>query len=231
MNKVITVNNLSFAYEEKTILKDINLQVNKGDFLAFIGPNGSGKSTLLKLLLGLLKADQGEIKLLKTKINNFTDWTKIGYIPQNIKNFNNSFPATVKEIIGSNLYSQMNFFKLLTANLEKKIDKVLKLVNMLNYKESLIGNLSGGQQQRIFIARTLVTEPEIIFLDEPLTGVDANTQNELYQLLTKLNQKLRITITMVSHDLNSVNKYANRIISVNNCQLSVKKQLREEGKC
>ncbi|ADL13047.1 metal ABC transporter ATP-binding protein [Acetohalobium arabaticum] len=231
MDKVITVNNLSFAYEEEPILKNVNLQVNRGDFLAFIGPNGSGKSTLLKLLLGLLTADQGEIKLLETEINDFTDWTKIGYIPQNVRNFNNSFPATVREVIGSNLYSEMNFFKLLTAELEERIDKALKLVNMLDYKDSLIGNLSGGQQQRIFIARTLVTEPEIIFLDEPLTGVDINAQNELYELLTKLNQELEITVTMVSHDLNSIYRYTDRIISVKNCQLVDKKQLREGEIC
>lgn len=231
MDKVITANNLSFAYEEQPILKNVNLQINRGDFLAFIGPNGSGKSTLLKLLLGLLTADQGEIKLLETEINDFTNWTKIGYIPQNVKNFNNSFPATVREVIGSNLYSEMNFFKLLTSELEKRIDKALKLVNMLDYKDSLVGNLSGGQQQRIFIARTLVTEPEIIFLDEPLTGVDINAQNELYELLTKLNQELEITVTMVSHDLNSIYRYADRIITVKNCQLADKKELREGEIC
>jgi len=212
MKEIIEVKNLSFNYEDDYVLKDINLTINKGDFIAFIGPNGSGKSTLLKLLIGNLKATSGEVKLFGKTVKNFKEWEKIGYVSQKVRDFNSSFPATVKEIIGAALYQEMGFFKILTRKLEQRIDEVLELVDMSNYKYRKIGELSGGQQQRIFIARTLITNPEIIFLDEPLVGVDAKSQDEFYKLLTKLNRELGITIVMISHDIYVISDQANKIV-------------------
>ncbi len=212
MDDIIKINNLSYAYESKKVFSEVNLTINSGDFAALIGPNGSGKSTFIKLLLGILPCQQGEINLLGDSINKFKAWDKVGYIPQDIREFNHSFPATVKEIIAANLYQEMGFIKILTTSLEKKIDKALEKVNMLEYKSELIGQLSGGQQQRVFIARTLVTEPEIIFLDEPLAGVDASAEESFYNLLAKLNNKFGITIIMISHNVNVVSNKANKII-------------------
>ena len=211
MNKVVEVNNLFFSYEEELILQDIDLEIMEGDFIAFIGPNGSGKSTLIKLMLGLLKANKGEIKLLGSPIKKFNDWTKVGYIAQEVRGFNESFPATVKEIIASNMYNEMGFFKILNSDLEEKIDQTLELVGMLDYKNQQIGNLSGGQKQKIFIARTLVTNPDIIFLDEPLVGVDTESQQEFYKLLAELNNELDITIVMISHDVHVISDQANKV--------------------
>ena len=212
MDNIITAKNLSYSYEDKEIFSEVNLEIDSGDFAALIGPNGSGKSTLLKLILGILSYRQGEIKLLGDLVEKFNSWDKIGYIPQDIREFNHSFPATVKEIIAANLYQEMGWIKILTKDLEKKIDKALKKVDMIEFKDRLIGQLSGGQQQRVFIARTLVTEPEIIFLDEPLAGVDASAEEDFYNLLAELNNQLGITIVMISHNVNVVSNKANKII-------------------
>ncbi|WP_027339245.1 metal ABC transporter ATP-binding protein [Halonatronum saccharophilum] len=210
--EVIGVKNLSFKYEDKIILDNIDLKINEGDFVAFVGPNGSGKSTLLKLLVGSLKSRAGEVKILGKPIKGFKDWKRIGYVSQNVRSFNESFPATVGEIVGANLYSRMGFFKFLTKGLHKKVDEALELVDMIDYKDRLIGDLSGGQQQRVFIARTLVNEVEIIFLDEPLVGVDAKVQDSFYELLASLNRRLGLTIVMISHDINMISNKADKIV-------------------
>ncbi|PRX30995.1 zinc transport system ATP-binding protein [Orenia metallireducens] len=221
MKEIIKVKNLSFNYEDEYILKNINITINKGDFIAFIGPNGSGKSTFLKLLIGDLKTNSGEVKLLDKNIKTFKEWDKVGYISQKVRDFNSSFPATVKEIVGAALYQEMGWFKILTKRLEQRIDKVLKLVDMSDYKYRKIGELSGGQQQRVFIARTLITNPEIIFLDEPLVGVDLKSQDEFYNLLTKLNRDLGITIVMISHDIYMISDQANKIFCFGNKSIFV----------
>ncbi len=211
MNPAIEICNLSFGCQKNLLLQEVNLTINKGDFVAFIGPNGSGKSTLLKLILNTLKPKKGEIKLLGVPNFRFTDWTKVRYISQKVREFNDSFPATVKELIASNMYHQMGFLKLVTQKLSKRIDQSLEMVGLSKCKNEQIGNLSGGQQQRVFIARTLVTEPEIILLDEPLVGIDQKTQHEIQQILIKLNQKLGTTIVMISHNLESIKGQSNKI--------------------
>ncbi len=211
MDKIIEVKNLSFKYSEQIVFDHISFDINKGDFLAFVGPNGSGKSSLMKLLIGDLTPDKGQIRLLGQNIAKFRKWSKIGYMSQQIREFNHSFPATVKEVIAANLYYHMGIIKLLNKDLDKKIDRVLELVDMYSYKNRLIGNLSGGQQQRVFIARTLVTDPEIIFLDEPMVGIDAKSQDEFIKLINSLNRDLDITIVMVSHDIHVISSQANKI--------------------
>lgn len=201
MNKVAEVRNLYFSYSQEPVLKDINLTVHRGDFIVFIGPNGSGKSTLLKLMIGELKPDRGEIQLLGKDIGKFYEWHRVGYMSQQIRNFNKSFPATVNEVVAAALYKEMGFFKVLNIRLEKRIEEVLELVGMADFRDRQIGKLSGGQQQKVFIARTLVTEPEIIFLDEPLVGIDLKAQEDFINLLNRLNQDLNITIIMVAHEL------------------------------
>ncbi|GAB6136982.1 metal ABC transporter ATP-binding protein [Halanaerobaculum tunisiense] len=212
MTKIIEINNLSFGYQEDIILEDIDLEIAEEDFVALIGPNGSGKSTLLKLIINELQPITGEIKLFGQPITDFSAWDQIGYISQEVRSFNSSFPATVKEVVGASLYQEMGFVKLLTAKLENKIAETLELVDMLDHKDKQLGKLSGGQQQRAFIARTLITNPEVILLDEPLVGVDAKVQEDFYQLMGYLNQKLGITILMISHDIHIVSNQANKVV-------------------
>lgn len=219
MEKVIEVKDLFFGYSDEIILENVNFYVEKGDFIGIIGPNGSGKSTLIKLLLKILNPIRGEIKILGERIEKFDKWYKLGYISQKANSFNTAFPATVEEIVGANLFSKVGLFKPLNKQHKEQINHALELVGMQDYKNKLIGNLSGGQQQRVFIARVLVSQPEVMFLDEPTVGVDVKSEEVLYCLLGKLNKELGITILMISHDISAVTVHANKLACMGNREL------------
>lgn len=212
MKPIIQVNNLNFGYNDKLILKDISFSVEHGDFAGIIGANGSGKSTLIKLLLKILSPLNGEMKLLGEDIDRFKEWYKVGYISQKANSFNSSFPATVEEIVAANLFSKIGLFKLPQKRHKEQVYQALELVGMQDYGMRLIGNLSGGQQQRVFIARVLVSEPEIMFLDEPTVGIDAKSEEAVYCLLARLNQELGLTVVMVTHDISAITIHANKLI-------------------
>lgn len=221
MEKVLEAKNIYFGYDKNYILEDANLDIYKGDFLGIVGPNGSAKSTLIKIMLGILKPQKGSIKMLDSPIEKFNNWGKLGYISQKVRDFNSSFPATVEEVVGANLYNNMGFFKFLKKEHKSRIKEVLDIVNMSQYQNHLVGNLSGGQQQRVFIARTLISNPEVIFMDEPLVGVDVNSQEQFYGLMEKLNKELGITLVMVSHDIGVITNRANRVACVGNKKIFV----------
>jgi len=221
MDKVVTVKNLTFGYDKHLVLKNINLDIFRGDYLGIVGPNGSAKSTLLKLILGLLKPKEGKIQLFNQDINQFKEWGRIGYVAQKATSFNSSFPATVEEVIAANLYPKIGLFKSIKKVHLDKVDRVLRIVGMEGYKNRLIGNLSGGQQQKVFIARTLVSEPEIIFLDEPTVGIDISSQMEFYDLLERLNKEMNITIVIVSHDIGVITEKVNRVACMGDSSLIV----------
>ena len=216
MEKVIEVENVYFGYGENLILEDVSFSIDKGDYIGVIGPNGSGKSTLIKMMLKILTPIKGEVKLFGESINKFNGWTKTGYVSQKANAFNSSFPATVEEVVGSNILSKLGFFKRLDKQHKEQIGKVLEIVGMKDYRKALIGNLSGGQQQRVFIAKALVSEPEMLFLDEPTVGVDIKSEEALYCLLAKLNKELEITIVMISHDIGAITVHANKLACMGN---------------
>jgi len=211
MDKALEVKNLSFNYNEIAIFEDVSFDIPKGDYFGIIGSNGSGKSTLIKLFLNLISPCKGEIKIVGHSVKNFPDWSKVGYISQKAISFNMSFPATVEEIVTSNIYRKPGFNLNFKGQYKEKVYNALKIVDMEDKAGKLIGNLSGGQQQRIFIARMLVNNPEIVFLDEPTTGIDAKSEEAVYCLLAKLNQELGMTIVMVTHDISAITVHANRI--------------------
>ncbi len=211
MEKVAEMNNVSFGYDHNLVLEDIHLDIYRGDYLGIVGPNGSAKSTLIKLFLNILESKRGTIKLFGKKIEDFHDWGKIGYVAQKANSFNTSFPATVEEVVAANLYPRVGLFKALKKEHMEKVEEVLSIVGMEEYGKRLIGNLSGGQQQKVFIARTLVSSPDLIFLDEPTVGIDLNSQGEFYQLMKKLNTELNITIVMVSHDIGAITENVNKV--------------------
>ncbi len=221
MNKIVEVKNIFFGYDRNLVLEDINLKIFKGDYLGIVGPNGSAKSTLLKIILGLLKPQKGRVKIFDKDISEFKDWGKVGYVGQKVTAFNSSFPATVEEIVAANLYSKIGLFKPMRKHHRESVHRVLEVVGMDHLKNRLIGNLSGGQQQKVFIARTLVSEPEIIFLDEPTVGIDINSQEEFYDLLEKLNKELNITIVMISHDIGAITEKVSRVACMGDKKLLV----------
>lgn len=211
MDKIVELKDVSFGYDEKLVLEDIQLDVYEKDYLGIVGPNGAAKSTLIKLMIGILKPVKGSIKLFHQDIKDFKDWGRIGYVAQKATSFNTSFPATVEEVVGANLFPQIGLFKPIQKKHLEKVEQALSIVGMENYKNRLIGNLSGGQQQKVFIARTLASSPKIIFLDEPTVGIDVKSQEQFYQLMKKLNQEMGITIVMVSHDIGAITENVNRV--------------------
>ncbi|NLX62486.1 MAG: metal ABC transporter ATP-binding protein [Tissierellia bacterium] len=214
--KIVELRNVSFSYGINKVLEDISLYIKKGDFVGIIGPNGSAKSTLLKLMVGLLKADIGTIYLFNKPVNEFKEFYKIGYISQTAREFNNMFPATVEEVVAANIYNKNIFSGKIKREEKTKVEEVLQIVEMSRFRKKKIGDLSGGQKQRIFIARALVNNPEILFMDEPLVGVDIKSQSKFYRLLDRINEEFNITLVIVSHDIGVISKKVNRLFCLSN---------------
>lgn len=207
MHEVIKLDNVTYRYNTDLVLEDISFKADQGDLLGIIGPNGAGKTTLFCLILGLLDGYQGKIMLFNQDIrNNRKALKRIGYIPQK-KNIHQGFPATVEEIVSLGALDRK-------AN-NDAITLALKIVGLLEQKDRRIGELSGGQQQRVLIAKALVNEPQLLILDEPTTGIDLETQDKFYSLLRKLNSEKKITIILASHDLDAINKLANKVACIN----------------
>ena len=206
-DNLIKIDNLSFAYSKNTppLLKDVNLDIPKGVYLSIVGENGSCKTTLIKLILGLLTPISGSITV---------DTDNIAYVPQRLDGFNSQFPISIYEILKIHAKS-------LKLDPKSSSIDVLEKVNMLKFKENLIGNLSGGQQQRVFIARALIGNPDLIILDEPSTGVDVKNQQEIYSLLSKINKEQGTTIISIEHNMDIALKYSTHILTINNGKLTL----------
>lgn len=199
---IISLKNIEFGYNYEKVIDGLTTEVIEGDYVGLVGHNGSGKSTLLKIILGTLHPQKGTVKLFGTPIEKFTEWNKIGYIPQKAGIAISHVPITVQEVM-----------KMELAN-EQEIDESLRAVDMLPYKKHLLRELSGGQQQRIFIARALVKNPELLILDEPTVGVDIKTQEKFYSLMQKLNHDFHLTLLLVSHDLHTISHQVHCIMQL-----------------
>jgi zinc transport system ATP-binding protein len=214
-NPLIQVEHVSLDWQGLPVLKDVSVDISAGDFLALIGPNGSGKTTLIRIILGLLKPTEGRVSLMGEKGDQFTQWQRIGYVPQKAVHLDSSFPASVREVVAMGLISLKRFPRLLTRQDESSIDQALDRVGLKGLKRRRIGELSGGQQQRVFIARAIVNGPDVLFLDEPTAGVDADTQARFYDMLGELNRKEGLTIVLITHDFGIITKHANKVACLN----------------
>lgn len=212
---IIEVEGIDFAYNEDLVLDEVSLNIHQGDYLGVIGPNGGGKTTLIKIMLGLLNPSKGVVKMFGEDIHSFKDWWKVGYVPQKVINFDVNFPATVFEVVAMGRYGKRGLFRSITKEDKRIINECLREVEMYEYRDRIIGDLSGGQQQRVFIARALAGQPEVIFLDEPMAGVDVPAQDQFYQLLKKLNHELGLTLVFISHDIEAVVNEVTEIAFVN----------------
>src|SRR5690625_4587906 len=215
VDDIISLKNINFSYGDKQILKNVYLDVPRGVFLGIVGPNGGGKTTLIKVMLGQLTPDHGSITLFNEPIESFKQWNKIGFVSQTANRFNRGFPATVFEVVAMGLTTKLGYFRFLRKKHKEKIMKTLELVNMAQYANRKIGHLSGGQQQRVFIARALVSDPEIIILDEPTVGIDYQNVDKFYKLLHRLNSEQNITLLLVTHDTGVMTKYATDVACIN----------------
>jgi zinc transport system ATP-binding protein len=198
---IIKIEGMTFTYSCHPILNNMHLRVAAGDVVAITGPNGSGKSTLLKLVLGQLKPSAGSIKVFGTEAHKVKERYRIGYLAQKATGFNSQFPATAREVIRSGRVSRRGLFHSFSKPDHLLVDQVLHQVGMTEFADQSVGTLSGGQQQRILLARALVSEPELLILDEPNTGVDSAALDSMYRLLKELNLRKGITMLIVSHEL------------------------------
>lgn len=214
-NFIIEIKELSYRYEREYVLENINLSIQKGSFVGIVGPNGSGKSTLLKLILGLLKMQKGDIKIFGEEIGQFKDRERIGFVSQKANSFNSGFPATVYEVVKSGLTKKVGLFHYFKKADHQKVLKIIKAVGLLPFKKRNIGELSGGQQQRVFIARALVSDPDLLILDEPTVGVDAHHVQSFYEMLGDLNKNLGITLVLVTHDIGTITDKVTHVACLN----------------
>ncbi|QLH07712.1 metal ABC transporter ATP-binding protein [Nitrosopumilus ureiphilus] len=206
MLKIVEIENLTVQYPDVKALDDVSFEINQGDFLGIIGPNGAGKSTLFDSMLGLNTKYKGTIKFFGEDIRKSKNYLKeIGYVPQK-PIFEKNFPVTVTDVIRMGLRNESN---------ENKIDEILQQLWIHELRNRRIGELSGGQQQRVFIAKALITNPKILILDEPVTGIDQQSIDLFYSILRELNSKQKITIIWSSHDLDAVNQLANHVACLN----------------
>jgi len=202
---IVDIKKLSVDYSGIKALDDISFGIAKGDFLGIIGPNGAGKSTLFKCMLGLHTQYDGTIKVFGNDVRDSRKYlSQIGFVPQKPV-VDRNFPATIREVLSMSQNS----------NDPKKVDEALQKVWMHELADRRIGDLSVGQQQRVFIAKALVNSPKILVLDEPVTGIDMYNQDLFFQILGELNTKEKISIIWASHDLDAVERVANKVACLN----------------
>ncbi|MBO9607435.1 MAG: ABC transporter ATP-binding protein [Paenibacillaceae bacterium] len=203
---VVTLDNVTFAFDRKPVIGGIDLHILERDFVGLVGANGAGKTTLLRLIVGLLKPTSGVVKLFDEPLEKFRDWERIGYVPQ--KNaFNPLFPATVGEVVLSGLYGRKKMFRRVTPDDRRKCAEAMEVMGIEDLAARKVGQLSGGQQQRTFLARALVGNPDLLILDEPTVGIDAETQANFFKLIRHMHQHHNMTLLMVSHDLDMLKSY------------------------
>lgn len=207
---LIQLEHICAAYDRKPVLEDINLTVCEQDFIGIIGPNGGGKTTLVKLILGLLHPLSGSIRFYQN--GKETSELSMGYLPQ-YTSIDKKFPISVYDVILSGLNKQKSLFRSFTKAQHEKVRAMLSRVGLEGLEQRPIGQLSGGQLQRALLGRALVSNPQILILDEPNTYIDKRFETHLYTLLEEINREH--AIILVSHDINTVLQHAQNIACVN----------------
>ena len=197
-------------YGKTEALSGVNLDIQPGRIVGLLGPNGSGKTTLIKILTGELKKRSGEINIIDQSIERIDDFSQIGYVPQLSESKDITFPLTCFEYVILNLYREFNAFKRPTKEVIRKTSGIFKRLDIENLKDRPFNKLSGGQQQRVMIARALVSSPEILILDEPTVGIDQKSKEEFLDLLGHLNKKHKITVLIISHEMELIDNYVNK---------------------
>lgn len=209
-NKVISVRDVSFAYDNIPVLENISLDIEEKEFLGIIGPNAGGKSTLLKLVLGLLKPQSGSIRIQGKKPRQQRNI--IGYVPQ-YPAFSRDFPITVKQAVLLGRLGMGGLLGRYSRDDHEAAEQALAEVEAENLANRLIGALSGGQLQRVLLARALVSNPQILILDEPTANIDMRLESDIFDQLKQLNQ--RMSIIVVSHDIAFISDYVHRVACLN----------------
>lgn len=202
---LIKLTDVGMEWDNKTILSDVNLSINKGDFIAITGPNGGGKTTLLRIILRLLRPTSGSVEYLSVPGDAAVS---IGYLPQ--KNMIDShFPITVSEVIS---YGLINEKRLSKVEVAARIEEMIGIVGLEDRRDYTIGQLSGGQLQRALLGRALVSRPDVLLLDEPLSYIDKRFETRIYEIIEAIAETT--TLVLVSHEMSRIAAMANRHLIV-----------------
>lgn len=207
---VISLEGVSFSYNGAPVLEGVNLQVKELDFMSIVGPNAGGKTTLLKLILGLLKPAEGRVRVFGASPGKVR--SRIGYVPQHIS-LDPLFPVNVTDVVLMGRLGHGNRFGFYGKADRRAAEEALAHMEMIEAGRRPFSNLSGGQRQRVLIARALVSDPELLLLDEPTANIDAALETEFFEMLSRLNQD--ITIALVTHELGFVSQYVKSVACVN----------------
>jgi manganese/zinc/iron transport system ATP- binding protein len=208
MKTALSVKNLTVNYDHTSVLWDINFDIPSGEMVGIIGPNGAGKSTLIQATLGFVKPLSGQIRFFEQPLKKVKK--RIAYVPQR-KGIDWSFPATVFDVVLMGRYGHLGVLKWYRNSDKETALQLLRLLEMEELKDRHISELSGGQQQRLFIARALMQEADLLFLDEPFAGVDKKTEVLIIEVLKKLKKEGK-TVVMVHHDLHTVEAYFDSVV-------------------
>lgn len=198
---VISIEHLFFSFDSLPVIQDLSLKLNTGEFCTLVGSNGAGKSSLVKLILGELQRQSGEVSLFGGPLESFASWNRLGYLPQCVNDHYRNFPATVLELVQSNLVRELAWYKPFGATEKRKALEALEMCDIAHIAHAKLGELSGGQRQRVLLARALVAKPELLILDEPTNALDAQSSHRLVALLEELTTEQNLTTLMITHDL------------------------------
>ena len=207
---LIKASNLSVGYRGVSVCDNISFEVEKGDYLCIVGENGSGKSTLVKTILGLIPPIKG--KIIK---GNELNQNEVGYLPQQSES-SAIFPASVDEIILSGFQGRLSKRFFYSKKEKELAAKYIEKMNILPLRKKLFSTLSGGQRQKVLLARAMCACERLLLLDEPVTGLDPLAQKDLYRMISRINQEDKTAIVMISHDIENVLEYANKILYIGN---------------
>lgn len=210
---VIEMRDVTFSYGSTPAVQDASLSLHEGEFLGLIGPNGSGKTTLVKLMLGLLSPDSGTVTLFGTEASSFGRGSRVGYVSQEASAVERRIPVTVEEAVRMGRYAHAGF-RPLGAEDGEAVASAMEKTGITDLSDRRVGELSGGQKQRVFISRALASDADLLVLDEPAGGVDAESRDRFYTLLDDLNRD-GITVVLIEHDTGVVTTYADRIVCMN----------------
>jgi ABC-type Mn2+/Zn2+ transport system ATPase subunit len=209
----VEVRDLWVSFGEQAVLRGVNLRVPAGEVVALIGPNGSGKTTLLRCLLGLQRAESGEIRLFGENSLR-KSLPRVGYVPQRLE-LESAFILSVREFLALRLRKTRHWFWLSRRRIESAIAETLAELGIGELLDRPIARLSGGQTQRVLIAFSLLSRPELLLLDEPTAGVDSPGEQTFYKLITGMHRRHGLTVVLVSHDLSMVYRHAALVYALN----------------
>ena len=212
---VIEVEGVSLRRDGRRVLHDVSFRIAERELVGLIGPNGGGKTTLLQILLGVLRPDEGRVRVFgKDPRRLGSERRNLGYVAQT-RRFERDFPARAKDVVLMGTFPQVGLFRLPGREEKQRAREALSQVGMLDRADRPIHALSGGEQQRVFIAQALVSNPRLLILDEPTVGVDRDGEEALIRLLYRLNESRHLTTLMVSHNVSLIRAHTDRILCLN----------------